>query len=149
MSRSTTSRANSAQRVNLIDEVRNNLATTFDDAHRGNAEARSLPVVVGDVFTFTLSDALFMQRDEQIGGEHRAWVDLVADDDTHISATQITRRNNGLDLEGNTILERIDSFVQQFDEDTHQITLRIAQIRQRQFENGVSNYYIFEVVEGE
>lgn len=135
------------QKVNLVTEiVENVIPNVFDDAHRGNAEARGLPITVGDTFTFTLSDALFEQRDEEIRGEHRSWVDVVADDDTHISATQITRRNNGLELEGNTILERMQSFVEQFENE--QITLRIAQIRQRQFENGTSNYYVFEVVEG-
>lgn len=140
--------ANLNNRTELLSEVKNLIPTMFDDKHNGNGIARSMPVQVGDTFTFTLSDKLFNQRDENINNELCSWVELVTDDGDAISATQITRRKNGLPLTGKTISERITSFLDLFNEQG-KLTLKIKEIKQRSFQNGngttTSNYYVFEV----
>lgn len=132
-----------------LKELTQSITTIFDAAHNGQKEVRTMPISKGDIFSFTLSDSLFNQREETIGGTLRKWVDIVADDGTAISATQITRKRNGLPLDGKTISERIESFLKLFKEDGT-LTLSISNVKTRTFvdENGKyssSNYYIFEV----
>ena len=82
----------------------------FEELELANAEAeaRMVPLTVGDELHFTLSKNLTKARKELIGGVTREWTDVQTDDsDIAVSASQITRRNNGLTLQGKTIGERL------------------------------------------
>ena len=116
----------------------------------GNKEATMFPFAVGNIYSFTLSERLFANRAEVIDGLLCKWTEAVADDGVGISVRQLTRRNNGIILEGKTIKERIRSFVDQFDEDGHLI-LRIAKVVEREWlkpngETTISKYLKFEII---
>ena len=116
----------------------------------GNKEATMFPFAVGNIYSFTLSERLFANRAEVIDGILCKWTEAVADDGVGISVRQLTRRNNGIILEGKTIKERIRSFVDQFDEDGHLI-LRIAKVVEREWlkpngETTISKYLKFEII---
>ena len=116
----------------------------------GNKEATMFPFAVGNIYSFTLSERLFVNRAEVIDGILCKWTEAVADDGVGISVRQLTRRNNGIILEGKTIKERIRSFVDQFDEDGHLI-LRIAKVVEREWlkpngETTISKYLKFEII---
>ena len=98
----------------------------------GDKESTMFPFAVGNIYSFTLSERLFANRAEVIDGILCKWTEAVADDGVGISVRQLTRRNNGIILEGKTIKERIRSFVDQFDEDGHLI-LRIAKVVEREW----------------
>ena len=83
----------------------------------GDKEATMFPFAVGNIYSFTLSERLFANRAEVIDGLLCKWTEAVTDDGVGISVRQLTRRNNGIILEGKTIKERIRSYVDQFDED--------------------------------
>ena len=83
----------------------------------GDKESTMFPFAVGNIYSFTLSERLFANRAEVIDGILCKWTEAVADDGVGISVRQLTRRNNGIILEGKTIKERIRSFVDQFDKD--------------------------------
>ena len=106
----------------------------FDDiqVNGGEKEARMVPLAVGDEVSFTLSKEMFVPRDETINGTNQQWTDIQSDGDIAISASQLTRRNNGLTLEGKTIKERLASFVNLFtDEGT--LKLKITKVVERDF----------------
>ena len=106
----------------------------FDDiqVNGGEKEARMVPLAVGDEVSFTLSKEMFVPRDEIINGTKQQWTDIQSDGDIAISASQLTRRNNGLTLEGKTIKERLASFVNLFtDEGT--LKLKITKVVERDF----------------
>ena len=116
----------------------------------GDKEATMFPFAVGNIYSFTLSERLFANRAEVIDGLLCKWTEAVADDGVGISVRQLTRRNNGIILEGKTIKERIRSFVDQFDEDGHLI-LRIAKVVEREWlkpngETTISKYLKFEII---
>ena len=116
----------------------------------GDKEATMFPFAVGNIYSFTLSERLFVNRAEVIDGILCKWTEAVADDGVGISVRQLTRRNNGIILEGKTIKERIRSFVDQFDEDGHLI-LRIAKVVEREWlkpngETTISKYLEFEII---
>ena len=116
----------------------------------GDKEATMFPFAVGNIYSFTLSERLFANRAEVIDGILCKWTEAVADDGVGISVRQLTRRNNGIILEGKTIKERIRSFVDQFDEDGHLI-LRIAKVVEREWlkpngETTISKYLKFEII---
>ena len=116
----------------------------------GDKEATMFPFAVGNIYSFTLSERLFANRAELIDGILCKWTEAVADDGVGISVRQLTRRNNGIILEGKTIKERIRSFVDQFDEDGHLI-LRIAKVVEREWlkpngETTISKYLKFEII---
>ena len=116
----------------------------------GDKEATMFPFAVGNIYSFTLSERLFVNRAEVIDGILCKWTEAVADDGVGISVRQLTRRNNGIILEGKTIKERIRSFVDQFDEDGHLI-LRIAKVVEREWlkpngETTISKYLKFEII---
>lgn len=95
-------------------------------------------------------ERLFANRAEVIDGILCKWTEAVTDDGVGISVRQLTRRNNGIILEGKTIKERIRSFVDQFDEDGHSI-LRIAKVVEREWlkpngEKTISKYLKFEII---
>ena len=104
----------------------------------GAKEARMVPLAVGDELHFTLSKNLTKARKELIGGVTREWTDVQTDNsDIAVSASQLTRRNNGLTLTGKTIRERLESFTDLFSEEGT-LTLKITKVVEREFtdENG-------------
>ena len=106
----------------------------FDDiqVNGGEKEARMVPLAVGDELNFTLSKEMFIPRKETINGTTQNWTDVQTDGDVAISASQLTRRNNGLTLNGKTIKERLASFVDLFsDEGT--LKLKVAKVVERDF----------------
>lgn len=106
----------------------------FDDiqVNGGEKEARMVPLAVGDELNFTLSKEMFVPRKETINGTTQEWTDVQTDGDVAISASQLTRRNNGLTLNGKTIKERLASFVDLFsDEGT--LKLKVAKVVERDF----------------
>ena len=133
------------------------ISDAFDEKHGKNKAARGIPVSKGDKFEFRCDsqetlDALFVQRDEQINGNDCSWVDVQCVDGSAISATQLTRRNNGLPLSGKLISERIESFLNLFD-DNGVLILRVADVRTKAFTQkdgsvSTSSYYIFEILTG-
>ena len=123
----------------------------FDDVviNGGEKEARMVPLAVGDELNFTLSKEMFVPRKETINGTQQEWTDLQTDGDVAVSASQLTRRNNGLTLEGKTIKERLASFVNLFtDEGT--LKLKVTKVVERAFAQAdgttsTSRYLKFEV----
>ena len=106
----------------------------FDDVqvNGGEKEARMVPLSVGDELNFTLSNEMFVPRKETINGTTQEWTDVQTDGDVAISSSQLTRRNNGLTLNGKTIKERLASFVDLFsDEGT--LKLKVAKVVERDF----------------
>ena len=106
----------------------------FDDiqVNGGEKEARMVPLAVGDELNFTLSKEMFVPRKETINGTTQEWTDIQTDGDVAISASQLTRRNNGLTLNGKTIKERLASFIDLFsDEGT--LKLKVAKVVERDF----------------
>lgn len=98
----------------------------------GDKEARMVPIAVGDELNFSLSKEMFVPRKETIDGSTREWTDIQTDGDIAVSASQLTRRNNGLTLKGKTIKERLESFVNLFtDEGT--LKLRVTKVVERAF----------------
>ncbi len=99
----------------------------------GDKDARMVPLAVGDELNFTLSKEMFVPRKETINGTTQEWTDLQTDGDIAVSASQLTRRNNGLTLEGKTIKERLASFVNLFtDEGT--LKLKVTKVVERSFD---------------
>ena len=95
-------------------------------------EARMVPLAVGDELNFTLSKEMFVPRKETINGTTQEWTDIQTDGDVAVSASQLTRRNNGLTLTGKTVKERLASFVDLFsDEGT--LKLKVAKVVERDF----------------
>ena len=123
----------------------------FEDVvvNGGEKEARMVPLAVGDELNFTLNKEMFVPRKETINGTQQEWTDLQTDGDVAVSASQITRRNNGLTLEGKTIKERLASFVSLFtDEGT--LKLKVTKVVERAFaqadgSTSTSRYLKFEV----
>ena len=123
----------------------------FEDVvvNGGEKEARMVPLAVGDELNFTLSKEMFVPRKETINGTQQEWTDLQTDGDVAISASQLTRRNNGLVLTGKTIKERLASFVDLFsDEGT--LKLKVTKVVERAFtqadgSTSTSRYLKFEV----
>lgn len=106
----------------------------FDDiqVNGGEKEARMVPLAVGDELNFTLSKEMFVPRKETINGTTQEWTDLQTDGDVAISSSQLTRRNNGLILNGKTVKERLASFIDLFsDEGT--LKLKVAKVVERDF----------------
>ena len=106
----------------------------FEDiqVNGGEKEARMVPLSVGDELNFTLSEEMFVPRKETINGTTQEWTDVQTDGDVAISASQLTRRNNGLTLDGKTIKERLASFIDLFsDEGT--LKLKVAKVVERDF----------------
>ena len=106
----------------------------FDDiqVNGGEKEARMVPLAVGDELNFTLSKEMFIPRKETINGTTQEWTDVQTDGDVAISASQLTRRNNGLTLNGKTIKERLASFVDLFS-DEGILKLKVAKVVERDF----------------
>lgn len=123
----------------------------FEDVvvNGGEKEARMVPLAVGDELNFTLSKEMFVPRKETINGTQQEWTDLQTDGDVAVSASQLTRRNNGLTLKGKTIKERLASFVNLFtDEGT--LKLKVTKVVERAFaqadgSTSTSRYLKFEV----
>ena len=106
----------------------------FDDiqVNGGEKEARMVPLAAGDELNFTLSKEMFVPRKETINGTTQEWTDIQTDGDVAVSASQLTRRNNGLTLNGKTIKDRLASFVGLFsDEGT--LKLKVAKVVERDF----------------
>ena len=106
----------------------------FDDikVNGGEKEARMVPLAQGDELNFTLSKEMFVPRKELIGGTTQEWTDVQTDGDVAVSASQLTRRNNGRPLNGKTIKERLASFVDLFSEEGT-LKLKIAKVVERDF----------------
>ena len=106
----------------------------FDDiqVNGGEKEARMVPLAVGDELNFTLSKEMFVPRKETINGTTQDWTDIQTDGDIAVSASQLTRRNNGLTLNGKTIKERLASFVDLFSEEGT-LKLKVTKVVERDF----------------
>lgn len=106
----------------------------FDDLKLAGAEkeARMVPLAVGDELNFTLSKELTVPRKETINGTTQEWTDVQTDGDVAVSASQLTRRNNGLPLNGKTIKERLASFVELFSEEGT-LKLKVTKVVERDF----------------
>ena len=106
----------------------------FDDiqVNGGEKEARMVPLAVGDELNFTLSKEMFIPRKETINGTTQDWTDIQTDGDIAVSASQLTRRNNGLTLNGKTVKERLASFVDLFSEEGT-LKLKVTKVVERDF----------------
>ena len=106
----------------------------FDDLKLAGAEkeARMVPLAVGDELNFTLSKEMFVPRKETINGTTQEWTDIQTDGDVAVSASQLTRRNNGLTLNGKTIKDRLASFVELFSEEGT-LKLKVTKVVERSF----------------
>ena len=123
----------------------------FDDiqVNGGEKEARMVPLAVGDELNFTLSKEMFVPRKETINGSTQEWTDIQTDGDIAVSASQLTRRNNGLTLNGKTIKERLASFVDLFSEEGT-LKLKVAKVVERDFtdpdgKKSISRYLKFDL----
>ena len=123
----------------------------FDEinVNGGEKEARMVPLAVGDELNFTLSKEMFVPRKETINGSQQEWTDIQTDGDIAVSASQLTRRNNGLTLTGKSIKERLASFVDLFSEEGT-LKLKVTKVVERAFDQpdgskSTSRYLKFEV----
>ena len=123
----------------------------FDDIQvkGGEKEARMVPLAVGDELNFTLSKAMFIPRKETINGTTQEWTDIQTDGDIAVSASQLTRRNNGLTLSGKTIKERLKSFTELFSEEGT-LKLKVKKVVERDFtdpdgKKSLSRYLKFDL----
>ena len=123
----------------------------FDEinVNGGEKEARMVPLAVGDELNFTLSKEMFVPRKATINGTQQEWTDLQTDGDVAVSASQLTRRNNGLTLNGKTIKERLASFVDLFSEEGT-LKLKVTKVVERAFDQpdgskSTSRYLKFKV----
>ena len=123
----------------------------FEDLKLAGAEkeARMVPLAVGDVLNFTLSKELTVPRKETINGVTQEWTDVQTDGDVAVSASQLTRRNNGLILTGKTIKERLTSFINLFSEEGT-LALKVTKVVERDFTDrdgnkSTSRYLKFDV----
>ena len=123
----------------------------FDDIQvkGGEKEARMVPVAVGDELNFTLSKEMFIPRKETINGTTQEWTDIQTDGDIAVSASQLTRRNNGLTLSGKTIKERLKSFTELFSEEGT-LKLKVKKVVERDFtdpdgKKSISRYLKFDL----
>ena len=102
------------------------------DVKNGEKDARMVPLAAGDELHFTLAKERFVPRKETINGTTQEWTDVQTDGDIAVSASQLTRRNNGLTLTGKTIKERLKSFTDLFSEEGT-LTLKITKVVEREF----------------
>ena len=123
----------------------------FDDIQvkGGEKEARMVPLAVGDELNFTLSKEMFIPRKETINGTTQEWTDVQTDGDIAVSASQLTRRNNGLTLSGKTIKERLKSFTELFSEEGT-LKLKVKKVVERDFtdpdgKKSISRYLKFDI----
>ena len=123
----------------------------FDDIQvkGGEKEARMVPLAVGDELNFTLSKEMFIPRKETINGTTQEWTDVQTDSDIAVSASQLTRRNNGLTLNGKTIKERLKSFTELFSEEGT-LKLKVKKVVERDFtdpdsKKSLSRYLKFDL----
>ena len=123
----------------------------FDDiqVNGGEKEARMVPLAQGDELNFTLSKEMFVPRKETINGTTQEWTDVQTDGDVAVSASQLTRRNNGLTLNGKTIKERLASFVDLFSEEGT-LKLKVTKVVERDFtdpngKKSISRYLKFDL----
>ena len=123
----------------------------FDDIQvkGGEKEARMFPLAVGDELNFTLSKEMFIPRKETINGTTQEWTDVQTDGDIAVSASQLTRRNNGLTLSGKTIKERLKSFTELFSEEGT-LKLKVKKVVERDFTDqdgnkSISRYLKFDL----
>ena len=123
----------------------------FDDIQvkGGEKEARMVPLAVGDELNFTLSKEMFIPRKETINGTTQEWTDVQTDSDIAVSASQLTRRNNGLTLNGKTIKERLKSFTELFSEEGT-LKLKVKKVVERDFtdpdgKKSISRYLKFDL----
>ena len=123
----------------------------FDDIQvkGGEKEARMVALAVGDELNFTLSQEMFIPRKETINGTTQEWTDVQTDGDIAVSASQLTRRNNGLTLNGKTIKERLKSFTELFSEEGT-LKLKVKKVVERDFTDpdgnkSISRYLKFDL----
>lgn len=123
----------------------------FDDiqVNGGEKEARMVPLAIGDELNFTLSKEMFIPRKETINGSTQEWTDVQTDGDIAVSASQLTRRNNGLTLNGKTIKERLKSFTELFSEEGT-LKLKVKKVVERDFTDpdgnkSISRYLKFDL----
>ena len=123
----------------------------FDDIQvkGGEKEARMVPLAVGDELNFTLSKEMSIPRKETINGTTQEWTDVQTDGDIAVSASQLTRRNNGLTLSGKTIKERLKSFTELFSEEGT-LKLKVKKVVERDFTDpdgnkSISRYLKFDL----
>lgn len=112
----------------------------------GMEEATMIPYMEGQIYHFVLSKELFVNCSSVIDGKLRKWTSLASKEGVNISVTQLTRGNNGLNLTGKTICERLESFISLFDDNGY-LTLKITKVIRRQFVEGQSPIFLkFQVM---
>ena len=107
----------------------------------GIEEATMIPYMEGQIYHFVLSKELFVNCSSIIDGKLRKWTSLASKEGVNVSVTQLTRPNNGLNLTGKIIRERLESFISLFDENGF-LTLKITKVIRRQFVNGQSSIFL-------
>lgn len=77
----------------------------------GDKAATQIPYGIGDIHRFSWRYDLLQQRSEIIDGRRCTWIDVLTDDGYGISYNQLCRKDNGLNLDGQTPHERLYSFL--------------------------------------
>ena len=98
----------------------------------GDSETTIFPFSEGETYHFTLSKDILRNRAEYIDDILCTWTEVITDEQVAISVRQLSLRNNGPKLEGKTLNERLQSFLNLFDTDGH-LTLRITKVIEREW----------------
>lgn len=111
-------------------------------------EVRSIPNFAGDVLVFDASQDNFIEEVPETDNIN-AWTRINATNGA-ISATQLLRRGNGLQIEGNNSTERLQNLVSNYTEGNETIfTIFIRSIRERGTGENTRRYLMLDVQAGE
>lgn len=111
-------------------------------------EVRSIPNFAGDVLVFDASQDNFIEEVPETDNIN-AWTRINATNGA-ISATQLLRRGNGLQIEGNNSTERLQNLVSNYTEGNETIfTIFIRSIRERGTGENIRRYLMLDVQAGE
>lgn len=107
---------------------------------------RSLPIFEKDVIVFDGENDNFIEEVPEDTEHHiSAWTRINGKNGA-ISASQLLRRGNGIDLEGDDNTARLQNLLSTYTEDNELIfTIYVREIRTR----GERNYYILDIMAGE
>ena len=111
--------------------------------------SKSLPIFKGDALVFDGSANNFVEEvDEDKKNGISAWTRINGINGS-ISATQLLRRGNGLNLEGDDNTERLKNLLANFSDDDMLFTILVKDVRERGEEPNIRRYYILDILEGE
>ena len=107
---------------------------------------RNLPIFEGDVIVFDGESENFTEEVPEDTTNHiSAWTRINGRNGA-MSASQLLRRGNGLNLEGDNNTDRLQNLLSSYTEDGELVfTIYVREIRTR----GERNYYILDVMAGE